>query len=328
MIKLTITSPEGGTVNATQLIPTVTWSGDYQQCSRTLELGLLSSATDKNIPRVSCPLGSGVLLTDGSKERFSGYIFTRQKSTGDSVIDLRCYDRGIYVKRNEGVYKFTNMTPEAITARICADFGIEVGALAETGVKISRNFIGVSLHKIIQTAYTLAAETTGEDYLIRFEGVKLTVIKKAVTAETLILEGGSNLMSAASTESVADMINQVAIYDSDGKLVSTQSDASLIKLYGLLQSYLKQSDDEDSTAKAKKLIEDNGVSQKITVENLGDARCITGNSIVVREPYTGVYGLFWIDGDIHTWKNGQYYNKLTLNFKRIMDEQEAGSLPK
>lgn len=328
MVKLHITSPEGVTTDATELIPTVTWSGDYQQCARTLELGLLSSATDKNVPVLSCPLGSGVLLTDSGRGLFSGYIFTRQKATSDSVIDLSCYDRGIYVKRCEAVYKFTNMTPEAITARICADFGIEVGAIAETGVKISRNFIGVSLHKIIQTAYTLAAEATGEAYLIRFEGAKLCVIKKAVGADTLVLEGGSNLMSAATTESVAEMINRVGIFDSNGNQVGTQSDEGLIKLYGLMQSYLKQSSDEDSDAKAKKLLEDNGVSQKITVENLGDVRCITGNSIVVREPYTGVYGLFWIDGDVHTWKNGQYYNKLTLNFKRIMDEQEAGSLPK
>lgn len=328
MLKPYITSPEGVTTDMTQLVPTITWSGDYKQCSRTLELGMLSSPTDKNMPVIPCPLGSGIALMDDAVELFNGYLFTRQKSTGDSVIDLTCYDRGIYVKRNEAVYKFTNMTPEAIAARICADFGIEVGELAATGVKISRNFIGVSLHKMIQTAYTLAAETTKEAYQIRFKGKKLSVIKKAVTTETLIIEGGSNLMSASTTESIDDMVNQVAIYDKNDKLISTQSDASLIELYGLMQSYLKQSDDEDATTKAKKLLEDNGVSQKITVENLGDVRCITGNSVVVREPYTGMYGLFWIDGDTHTWKNGQYYNKLTLNFKRIMDEQEAGTLPK
>lgn len=49
--------------------------------------------------------------------------------------------------------------------------------------------------------------------------------------------------------------------------------------------------------------------------------------MVVREPYTGLYGLFYIDSDTHEWKRGQYYNKLTLNYNRIMDEQEAGSLP-
>ena len=47
--------------------------------------------------------------------------------------------------------------------------------------------------------------------------------------------------------------------------------------------------------------------------------------MTVREPYTGLSGLFYIDSDVHTWKNGQYYNKLTLNFKKIMAEKSAGS---
>jgi len=328
MQELFITSPEAGSGDVMQLVPTVTWSGDYKQCARTLEFGLLSSATDKAIPTVSCPLGSAALFRDAGNALFEGFIFSRQKATSDSVIDLTAFDRGIYVKRNEGVYKFTNMTPEAITARVCADYGIEVGELAVTGVQISRNFIGVSLHKIIQTAYTLAAETTKEAYQIRFVGKKLSVIKKGVNTDTVIIKGGSNLMSCSTTESIEDMINQVVIYDSEDKPVGTQSDGSLIKLYGLLQSYLKQTKDEDATEKAKKLLEDNGVSQKITVENIGDVRCVTGNSVIVQEPYTGVHGLFYIDGDTHTWKNGQYYNKLVLNFKRIMDEQEAGSIPK
>jgi hypothetical protein len=48
---------------------------------------------------------------------------------------------------------------------------------------------------------------------------------------------------------------------------------------------------------------------------------------VLREKYTGLYGVFYIDGDIHTWENGLYNNKLTLDFKKLMDEKEVGSLP-
>lgn len=327
-MELYITTPEGSSGDVMQLVPSITWSGDMKQCARTLEFGLLSSPTDKSIPTVPCPLGASVLLNEGGKTLFEGYIFSRQKSSGDNVIDVTAFDRGIYVKRNEAVYKFTNLTPEEITARVCADFGIETGSIAATGVTISRNFIGVSLYKIIQTAYTLAADTTKEAYQVRFVGKKLTVIKKGISPETVVLAGGSNLMSASTTESVENMVNQVVIYDKNDNLVGTQSDAEFIKLYGLMQEYLKQSDDKDSTEKAKKILEDKGVSQKITVENLGDLRCVTGNTVVVQEPYTGLHGLFYIDDDTHTWKNGQYFNKLTLNFKRMMDEQEAGSLPK
>jgi hypothetical protein len=30
---------------------------------------------------------------------------------------------------------------------------------------------------------------------------------------------------------------------------------------------------------------------------------------------------------VHTWKNGLYLNKLVVNFKNIMDEKDAGTLP-
>jgi hypothetical protein len=288
---------------------------------------MISSYKDKNVPVIACELGNGITFTQDKRILFEGYVFERQKDTDSSVINITCYDRGIYLKRNEATYKFTNTTPEAVAKRICADFGISIGSVISTGVKVSRNFIGVSLYKIVQTAYTLAAEQTGKKYMIRFNGSKLNVIEKTVTDETLVIEGGSNLMSASVTESIGNMINQVAVYNSDDVLIRTQKNTEAIKLYGLMQSYLKQSKGEDATQKAKKLLADNDVTQKIVINNLGNIANITGGTVVVREPYTGIYGLFYIDNDVHTWKLGQYYNKLTVNFKNIMDEQEVGSLP-
>ena len=42
---------------------------------------------------------------------------------------------------------------------------------------------------------------------------------------------------------------------------------------------------------------------------------------------TGTDGLFWILSDSHTKQNGIYQAKLTLDFRNLMDEQEAGSVP-
>lgn len=326
MIRLFLTNNQG-VFDITDLVQTVTWSGDYMQCARTLEFELISSPSDENIPVVACELGNNVVFMQDDRVLFDGFVFERHKSTDDNVITITCYDRGIYLKRNEATYKFSNMTPEAITKRICSDFGITPGNIATTGIKITRNFIGISLYRIIQTAYTLASEQNGKKYMIRFEGPKLCVIEKTVTDETLIIEGGSNLMSASTTESIVNMINQVAIYDQNDNLVGIQNNPETIKLYGLMQAYLRKTENEDAVAKAKRLLEDNGVEQKITIENLGNIANITGNTVVVREPYTGLYGLFYIDSDIHIWKRGQYYNKLVVNFKNIMDRQEAGSLP-
>ena len=326
-MQLALSVSAGSTVtDIIQLVPVVNWSGDIAQCGRTLSFGSLTSPTDANIPLIDIPLGAGTLLHADGKALFEGHVFSRQKLTDSNTMEITCFDRGIYVKRNKATYKFTGMTPEAIAKRVCADFEIPVGKLSNPGVKVSRNFVGVPIYQIIQTAYTLASRETGEMYHIRFDGSILNVGVKDVSDETLIIKGGSNLMSAATTESIDRMVNQVAIHDSDDKLIRTVRNDELIKLYGLMQEHMRETKGENSTTKAQKILDDNGISQKITLNNLGNHECITGNAVVLEEPYTGLCGLFWIDSDIHTWKNGLYLNKLTLNFRRMMDEQEAGSL--
>jgi hypothetical protein len=326
MLKLLVKNSDG-TTDITQLAQYITWSGDYQQCARSLEFGLLSSPVDKNIPTVKCELGNAVMLYQDSTELFEGWVFSRTKSTDSSIIDVVCHDRGIYLKKNEASYKFTNMTPEAVTKRVAADFGFTVGEVASTGLTFSRNFLGVSLYNIIETMYTLASEKNGKKYHILFRGAKLCVVEKTVTDSTLIIQGGSNLMDATMSESIENMVNQVAIYDKNDKLIKTVKNSDAVRLYGVMQSYLKQSESEDTAAKAQKLLDDNGVEQKITLNNLGNIANVTGGTVVVREPYTGLYGLFYIDSDVHTWKNGLYLNKLVVNFKNIMDEKDAGTLP-
>lgn len=312
-------------VDVIGLVPTVTWSGDYLQCARTLTFGAVTSPTDKTIPVINCPLGAAVQLMEDNALLFDGFVFDRDKATNSSVMDITCYDRGIYVKRNEKSYKFKNSSPEAATKRICADFGIPVGDIVSTGYSLTRNFPQAKLYDIIQTAYTLASEKAKKKYQVGFRGTKLCVWEKSAVTNAPQIAAGVNLMDAATSESIQNMVNQVAIYDKNDNLVKTVKNAELVKLYGVLQSAIKQADGEDTAAKAQKLMDDNGVEQKITVNCLGDARYITGTSVIVQEPYTGLKGLFYIDSDTHSWKNGVYTNKLVLNFRVMMDEKQSGS---
>lgn len=324
-LKLLLTTG-AGTQDATALMQSCTWAGNGKQVGRTLDVSLTASPVDKRLPVIPCSLGDGAQLFRNGELLFDGFVFSRDKDTGGSGIGLGCFDRGIYLKRNEAAYLFTNQTPESITRRVCGDFGISVGALASTGVPVSRNFPGVSLYKIIQTGYTLAAEQTGGRYQIRFRGAALEVVEKKQGERTLVLRPGSNLISASVSESVENMVNQVAIYDKNGARVSEQKDGQAVGLYGLMQAYLQQAEGQDTAKQARRLLEDGAVSQTVTVSCLGNPALIAGECVVVREPYTGVYGLFWIDADTHTWKNGLYQCKLTLNFRNLMDEQEAGKL--
>jgi hypothetical protein len=323
--RVTITGQDGVERDVSQLVASACWAGSYDRCARTLDLSLAVSQVDKGLPRIPCGLGSLVRLYTEGELRFEGYLFSRTRDTGSNTVEVGCADRGLYLKRNQASYKFKQSSPEAITRRVCGEFGIQVGELAATGVTLSRNFPGVSLYQIIQTAYTQAALTTGERYVARFRGATLEVKAKKQSGQTLVVRPGSNLITLTDAESVENMVNRVEIRDKNGNRVTVQGDEEAQKLYGVFQSSLQQS--ESSSREAAALLEDNGVSQKLTVELLGNPALIAGECVVLQEPITGQYGLFWIDGDTHTWKNGLYQTKLVLNFRNLMDEQEAGRLP-
>lgn len=324
--KLLLTN-SSGTWDITEMNGYITWSGEKTQVNRKLEFSLLCSPTDKNVPVINCELGNLVQFYQDNTLLFYGHILARGKDTERNEIDIKCSDRGFYLKRNKKTYKFTNTTAENIAKIVCNDFGIEIGSLVSTGVKISRNFIGSDLYDIIATAYYLASLKTGKKYMATFKGSKFYVIEKGISNDTLVIEGGSNLISASFSESIENMVNQVVIYDKDDKIVTKINNSNYIKLYGLMQDYIKLSDNDNGNDKAKKLLEDNGIERKTSVDNLGNIANVTGGTVIVREPHTGLYGLFYIDSDTHTWKNGLYVNNLILNFKNIMDEKEVGSLP-
>lgn len=320
---ITLTNGDGS-FDISQLADTVTWSGEYRSCARSLDFGLLSSPDDSRVPEVDCSVGSSVVAELDGEVFFNGFIFDRTKSTNAVTIDVSCLDRGIYLNRNKTDRKLT-ATPEAATAALCQEFGIKTGTLANTGVTVSRKFFGSSLYEIIATLYTLAGKTTGRAYHIGFDGDKLTVRAKGGGRRVLLIKGGSNLMTATTTESGRNIVNQVSVQDKDGNRLYVVNDTKSMAAYGTMQEIIRQTD-ADRMGEAKKLIANSNVEQKITVENLGDLRCVTGGAVMLDEPYTGLYGLFFIEADTHTWKNGLYFNKLTLNLKAVMDEKEAGEL--
>lgn len=319
---ITLTN-SGGRFDITELVTSVRWAGDCRQCARTLSIEMLSSAEDTSLPVVDCPVGSAVRMEEGEAV-FSGYVFSRTKSTAANSIDLLCYDRGIYLKRNQTSRKYAGVTPEAAAAQIAAEFGIATGTLAATGLPVSRKFIGKSLYDIVMTLYTLAANMNGKAYYLAFEEDHLCVREQGGRGSVVVLRGGANLMEAVTTESIENTVNRVEVTDPDGNFVTSGQDDASIGSYGVLQSALVQSEGKDTAAEMVALLAKAQPEQKITVDILGDTRCVSGGRVFIYEPYTGLYGDFYIDSDAHEWKNGVYTTKLVLTLRAVMDGKQAG----
>jgi len=322
LLKIRTWSLDGArTEHITEKVQAKTWSGSYKDCARQLSFSVL--------PEALAELGGMARLYLGPEILFSGHVVTRSRDSLGHTIDCTALDNGMYLKKNSTYMAVRKQTAEAVTKQLCGEFNIPCGELAATGVPLSRNFLGVSLYQIIQTMYTLAAERTGKQYQIRFRSNHLQVVEKAIGPESLRLVPGSNLISCRSQESIQNMVNRVAVYD-DGfrKVAEYDSPENYADLYGLMQKALKASDRENPEATAKDILEQNGISTTITAQCLGNVKLITGNAVAVHEPVTGTDGLFWITADSHTVKRGIYQTKVTLDFRNLMDEQSAGSLPK
>lgn len=297
------------------------WSGSVKQCCRQLDLSLAASASAPGLALPSLPLWSAAEGWQDGRQLFQGKVVYRKRDGEDTSVALRCMDYGLYLTNNEGWYSF-DCTPEQATRQICSDFGLEAGELASTGVTIRRKFAGKKLHQILYDMYTKASEQTGKKYVIRVDGKRVSVVAKPETG-SVILAPRVNIRSSSIAEDGTNCCNTVAIYSESGEMLRTLGGWDEVQ--GLLQRAVIQKDGEDAGAEAQALLDDGVEQQTVTVEVNGDPSLISGGAVVVRETTAGVSGLFWIDSDTHTWKNGDYVTRLSLNFRNLMNEVSIGA---
>ena len=311
--------------NAWGLVGNVTWSGDKKRAARTLSFDLAASREDPNLPAVECPVGTIVSLWgDDGAPLFQGQVVRRSLSDAEAAIPVVAHDRGMFLANNDGTEKIRDETPEAAVGRICRRYGIPVGALAATGVRVRRKFTRTSLWNIVVTLYTLASRQTGKQYMVRFEWDRLVVAVRSEGAENLVIRPRSNLLSSETTESIESMRNSVGIYDREGNRLATVRDEEAVRLYGLMETHITQQKGEDAQAEARQILAEQGLSRTISVSCMGDPRLTTGRTVVVRQPATGLGGVFWIESDRHSWRGGNYMTTLKLELRNLMYQTEAG----
>lgn len=319
-----LTKPTSVTKDISRIMPFWTWSGDKASLSRQLS-GEVAYIENSQLPVPE--IGDLITMVEGDVKRFEGVVLQRGLGSEDSTMSFTAFDYGFYLQRNDGTYKFAGASPEEMTRLACSDHGVPVADLPTTGLQLRRKFAGVKLNQLITTAWTLASEKNGVAYAIRYTPSGLLVKERSVSTSSLVLKAASNLMNATTKEDATQMVNSVAIYDNNGNFLRRTGDSAAQKLCGTMEQHITQRENgvAEADASAKKTIEDGRLKKTVTVNVLGDVSLLTGETVVVRESKTGLTGVFWIDADTHTWKNNNYYTKLTLNCRNVMATANAGS---
>ena len=321
MIKLICQKANGEKLDITNLLINATWSGDIKSCARKLEFSLISSPMDKNIPKVDIPLMSMILFYEDDNELFRGFVYEREKSSGNSM-SFMCYDYCAKLNDIKVSYNIINQTASSIYSKALSEYGLNKGDIVGASTPISKVFLGVTIYDMVMTAYTEEANKTGKKYMVYSKGDKFCSSEKGNVKLKLSFEEGKNILSSNFKESVSNMVNKVLIVDDNGDKISEVSNDEWLKTYGLFQDIYKKQEDKDSNAEAKAML--NGVEQSCSLSGFGDTTCITGYGVEVKDNYTGLVGLFYIDSDTHTWEGGNYTIDLQLNFKNIMNEVSVG----
>lgn len=307
------------TTDITELVESTSWGGDDKQVARVINLTIVASSEDKNIPVINFKMGDPVYLRDNKdKEYFRGFVFSKDKSVNSDTMSITAYDGLIYLLKSKGTYNFKNVTPGAITKRLCREFGIAEGDIVN-GKPIKRIFDGESIYNIIMTAYTLESGRTKKKYMPRMDKGRLNIIEKGREVARYVLDPESSILNANYGESIENSINRVKMYDEDNKYLG---EVKLSGVPGVLQDVYKKAKGENARQIANSMLQ--GVERTASIDAIGDFQCITGNAVVVKEPHTGLNGLFYIVSDSHEFKDGQHTMKLGLEFENIMDEQMGG----
>lgn len=306
-----------------ELVESITWSGDTKEVSRKLSFVIYQNEKDKQMPKVSINAGDDIILQDDKgKAIFGGVIHKIDRNSAAKTMTYLAYDLLFYVSRSE-ISKIFDNTPESITKTICDDLGIPTGSFEKTGIKVYYPCLQKTAYDAIMIAYTYAGRTNGKVYIPLMKDInKLCVIKKGQYSG-VVVEGTYNLEDATYSVTSENVVNQVVITDKNGNTIKTLDDLTSRNKYGTVQKVYKQEDGADATTEAKALF--HGIDETGTILSLGDTRAVSGYSLAVQESKSGLYGLFYIESDSHTFANGKHEMSLTLAFENTMDEKDIPS---
>lgn len=307
-------------IDITEIVVSIIWSGDTKSVARKLIFSMIYKDTDYYLPKPELNEGDLVLLQDDeSATIFGGILFDIEKSGASNTISYTAFDFMYYVNKYE-MSKVFDAKAETIVSDICTEIGVDVGSIEQTNTQIYLPAFSKTAYEIIMMAYTAVSRQNGKKYIPLIQDIdKLSVIEKGISSN-VILDSSYNITDSTYNTSLQNMINRVLIVDETGATINKVEDINSMSKYGTIQKIYKEEDGKNSYTEATSYLCD--IEQTASITALSDIRAVSGYSIIIQEPISGLYGLFYIESDTHRFENGKSIMQLTLEFENIMDEKE------
>ena len=322
--KMIVKNRKGEELDITELISSVIIQGDYKQGARRLDCSYIASSKDNGIPNAEIQEYDSIYFYNENKLVFTGTIYELSKDSSTNEITFYAYDNGIVLLKIKDTFNFNNVSITEIVNTIIKKYNIPCESFIKSDLKIDKIFFNQSLYDILMSIYTTLSKTTGKKYMIEWPNYKMKIVEKGQVVLDYGFVESENLINSSYTINLDNVINRVVIVDENYNYVKEVNDKESMQLYATFQDAIKQSEGEDATEEAKSRLK--GPERKCTLSGFGDYTCITGRAVKVKDSYTGLVGLFYIDADTHKWENGIYTIDLELNFQNLMNEVDKSEV--
>jgi len=314
----------GKTTDITQFTKTITLSASKDQPSRKLEGKLAYPIFDLNQPKIQIMNGFIIWIVDDMDgEIFRGMVVDRDIDSSTQELAFTAYDFMYHVLKSKTSHNFKKVTPEQITTILCNEVGVITGSLAKTGIMINRIIKSKTIYSTIMECYTQASKQNNKLYIPIMQSSKLNVIEKGQVVSGYTLQSDVNITNLNYKDSINSMVNRVKIYDENGNYLKKVENTSWVNQFGVLEDSYEVETGVNPLTVANTMIY--GLDFDITVNSLGNAKCITGYAVACRVFYLSTMkkANLYIDADTHTWDlgNGSYTMQLTLSLSNLMDSQ-------
>jgi len=319
----------GESYDLSQFFKSIKWGGDIRQTARKLSIEL-PTGRDYYLPKYQVPLGSVLMLRSTiNGEIIRAVVFDKTKNT-DGNYSVTSYNHLIYFLKNKSTYKLSSITATAFIKKLCSDFGVSIGSMADTGIVLEKLILrDKTLYDMAIIALTETAKRNGKKYMLQMSRGKLNVIEKGKQVVRWLITEGQNLIDAEYSENINETKNSIIIVGDKDEVLAEVKDSGLIKQYGILQEMKKESNISSGEAKtiASNMLKDLGkITREASLNCLGIDSVEAGTAIEVKETITGLTGTFYVDTDDHDITNGQHTMNLKLNWTDEVvssDYQEA-----
>ena len=314
--------------NITPLIAGVTWSGSKNQASRKLEISIAYSPFDSNFEGFTPELGDIVYFyPDGEKKAaFLGKITTTSQAAGPGTTSAGASDFMASLLKSNVTLRFKNKAPEYIARYILNYLGVNVGTIAKTGVKLSKMiFDGENAYGAIMKSYYKAAKKVKKKYKPFMDGTNFCIGESGKDSG-VTLKLGTNVTATSFERSAEDIVNRVVVFDEDGKRVGVFEEKESEKNFGIFQDVVSLSSGESAAQASAAAFK--RPTKEAKVDALGNIKCISGRTVKLFDPQTGLTGKFIIENDTHSFSNGMHTMSLDLAFENIMEGGDEGKKAK